>query len=323
MNDLLTSTKKIWSDITKRLIELNYSISTMESCTSGLVATMITNEPGASAIMKGAFVTYSNEAKIKQGISDYIIDHYGVYSEATAEEMAINCADQYKATIGIGVTGVLDRIDPNNPTEDKKIFYAIFYQDKTSHGTLMYSVNIPDNITDRFERKLYVVNNIGVRLYDALYSTELKLYNNSIPVKIDRPIEINYLDEAELNARYERIKPLVTINGLTYTLRPFKPHELCDQSYIWEAEKDKRKVIDKERLEVIENFITLHEYGYYGLFKPSINEVLSQLPEKSIKEAQYFEIIESPRTRSDVFRYTEVVNAGYHAAVVRTYKVKS
>ena len=55
--DLITSTRKIWSDITKLLIKHNYSISTMESCTSGLVATLITNEPGASAIVKGVFDT--------------------------------------------------------------------------------------------------------------------------------------------------------------------------------------------------------------------------------------------------------------------------
>lgn len=168
MNDLLTSTKKIWSDITKRLIELNYSISTMESCTSGLVATMITNEPGASAIMKGAFVTYSNEAKIKQGVSADVIDTYGVYSTETAISMAWECRLAYDAYIGIGVTGVLDRIDPNNITDKKNIYVSISFGDNNK----AYSLTIPNSITDRFERKLYVANNIGVHLYDWLYEID-------------------------------------------------------------------------------------------------------------------------------------------------------
>ena len=50
------------------LIEHGISISTMESCTSGLLASAITDTEGASAIFKGGFVTYSNEAKIRQGV---------------------------------------------------------------------------------------------------------------------------------------------------------------------------------------------------------------------------------------------------------------
>lgn len=162
--ELITSTKKIWSDITKLLIKYNYSISTMESCTSGLVATLITNEPGASAIMKGAFVTYSNEAKIQQGVGANIIEEYGVYSTETAIDMAWNCKNAYKACIGIGVTGVIDRIDPNNMTDNKKIYVAILL----SSETRTFLIDIPKNIIDRFERKMYVANSIGVYLYDWL-----------------------------------------------------------------------------------------------------------------------------------------------------------
>lgn len=166
--DLITSTKELWSDITKLLIKHNYNISTMESCTSGLVATLITNEPGASAIMKGAFVTYSNEAKIKQGVREYIIDEYGVYSTETAIEMAKTCRCTYNSYIGIGITGVLDRIDPVNITETKNIYYAI----SMGVGTQTYTITIPNNITDRFERKFYVANVIGNTLYDQLYDID-------------------------------------------------------------------------------------------------------------------------------------------------------
>ncbi len=52
--------------LTKCLIEKHLSITTMESATSGQIASLITDTEGASAILKGAFITYSNEAKIMQ-----------------------------------------------------------------------------------------------------------------------------------------------------------------------------------------------------------------------------------------------------------------
>ena len=321
--NLIKTTETTFQNITKILIDRGISISTMESCTAGLVATMLTNEPGASAIMKGAFVTYCNEAKIKQGVADFVIDCYGVYSFATAEAMAIACANKYNATIGIGVTGVLDRIDPNNPTTDKNVYYAIFYDDNNGHCTVADTVDIPDEITDRFDRKFYVVNAIGEKLYKLLTDNKkVKLYGDTLPYKFDKPIKIDYISDNALKARYKKIKPIVKVNGKTYTMREFTFKELSNQSYIWNKSIDKRDPIKKDSLKVVEDFVCLHEYGYYGLFKPSINEVLSQLPKKSIEEAEFFEIIESPKTRPDVFKYSAVVNGGYHASVVRTYKRK-
>ena len=164
MNNLIESTKKIYSEIAKSLIEKGYSISTMESCTSGLIATLLTNESGASAIIKGAFVTYSNEAKIMQGVDPNCIEKYSVYSIETAIEMAKACRKNYDTYIGIGVTGIIDRPDPNNKTDNKNIYYAIVF----GSDCITNTVSIPENITDRFDRKLYVANNIGIHLSDLL-----------------------------------------------------------------------------------------------------------------------------------------------------------
>mgnify|MGYP003295124225 CR=1 FL=1 len=61
--------------LTETLREKNISITTMESCTSGLIASNITDYEGASAILRGSSITYSNEAKIAAGVS-YILDHW-------------------------------------------------------------------------------------------------------------------------------------------------------------------------------------------------------------------------------------------------------
>ena len=70
--------------LTKLLIEKNLTITTMESATSGQIASLITDTEGSSAVLKGAFVTYCNEAKIMQGVPAEVLDTYTVYSKETA-----------------------------------------------------------------------------------------------------------------------------------------------------------------------------------------------------------------------------------------------
>jgi PncC family amidohydrolase len=90
-----------YQKLTETLREKNISITTMESCTSGQIASLITDTEGASGIMKGAFVTYSNEAKIMQGVPEEIIDKYSVYSKETACAMADACRKTYNADFGV------------------------------------------------------------------------------------------------------------------------------------------------------------------------------------------------------------------------------
>lgn len=99
----------------------------MESATSGQIASLITDTEGASAILKGAFITYCNEAKIMQGVPAEILDKYTVYSKETAEAMAKACAKTYNANIGIGVTGTMGNIDPANSDASVpgRVYFAI------------------------------------------------------------------------------------------------------------------------------------------------------------------------------------------------------
>ncbi len=80
--------RKRADDIVKKLIDTHTTISTMESCTSGLIASMITDTEGASAIFPGGYVTYLNETKILNGVDANVIEKYGVYSRECANAMA-------------------------------------------------------------------------------------------------------------------------------------------------------------------------------------------------------------------------------------------
>ena len=68
-------------NIIKKLIDTHTTVSTMESCTSGMIASTITDTEGASAIFPGGYVTYLNETKIFIGVEEEIIRKYGVYSK--------------------------------------------------------------------------------------------------------------------------------------------------------------------------------------------------------------------------------------------------
>ena len=75
-----------FNKIVEKLTKKEETIATMESCTGGAVASAITDIEGASAILKFSAVTYSNEFKIKMGVSSKVIDTYTVYSMETARE---------------------------------------------------------------------------------------------------------------------------------------------------------------------------------------------------------------------------------------------
>ena len=118
--------------IVNKLIKNNETISTMESCTGGMLASEITNISGSSEILKFSAVTYSNEFKIKMGVSSKTIDKYSVYSMEVAREMS-KCISKYTAsTYGIGITGKLGNIDKNNLFENNKVVFYSIYDSKNN-----------------------------------------------------------------------------------------------------------------------------------------------------------------------------------------------
>ena len=149
--------RKKYDDLVKHLIKSDISITTMESCTAGQIASLLTDTSGSSAIFEGAFITYSNDAKIQIGVSEKIINEYGVYSRETAAEMARVCREFYDADIGIGVTGTFGNVDPKNKDSvPGKVFFAI----STREGTESFYCEVPEQ-PSRLYYKLYMANVIA------------------------------------------------------------------------------------------------------------------------------------------------------------------
>ena len=150
-------------DVVNLLIEKEMTIATMESCTGGFVASSITDIDGSSSVLKFSAVTYSNEYKIKMGVSKEVIDKYSVYSMNVAREMAKKISDFANSDIGVGITGKINRVDENNLFgDDNKIYYAIY--DKNSDKYYEYEL-IAINDT-RLNNKKYIMENISKKLLE-------------------------------------------------------------------------------------------------------------------------------------------------------------
>lgn len=106
-------------EIVKKLLEKQYTVTTAESCTGGLLAGRILNVPGASSVYNEGHITYSNEAKERLfGVSHETLVRYGAVSRQTAEEMARGAARAAKAEIGLSTTGIAG---PGGGTKEKPV----------------------------------------------------------------------------------------------------------------------------------------------------------------------------------------------------------
>ncbi len=85
----------------------NMTITAAESCTGGLIAKMITDVPGASAVFELGVCSYSNRIKTNVlGVPKEIIDEYTELSEECAREMAIGAMRLSGADVAVSTTGV-------------------------------------------------------------------------------------------------------------------------------------------------------------------------------------------------------------------------
>ena len=148
-------------ELVNKLIKLNKTISTMESCTGGFLANSITNIEGSSEVFKFGAVTYSNEYKIKIGVDSNIIDKYTVYSIETAIEMSKAISVYTNSNYGVGITGKLNKQDNNNPFGSNNIVYVSIYDKEKDHA---YTMTIEDLLGNRIDMKKQIVDKILILL---------------------------------------------------------------------------------------------------------------------------------------------------------------
>ena len=101
------------------LVANELTISTIESCTGGLVAGRLINVPGVSDVFKAGYITYSNKAKRKvAGVKKATLHKYGAVSEQVAAEMAKGAAAVSKADVSVSITGIAG---PDGGSDEKPV----------------------------------------------------------------------------------------------------------------------------------------------------------------------------------------------------------
>jgi len=83
------------------------TIGLAESCTGGMVAAALTDTAGASSVLMGSAVTYSNEAKTRLlGVAPALIAEFGAVSEQCVAAMAEGALRAFGADIAVSVSGI-------------------------------------------------------------------------------------------------------------------------------------------------------------------------------------------------------------------------
>jgi nicotinamide-nucleotide amidase len=93
--------------VVSKFKEKGLTLSVAESCTAGMLASIITNVSGSSDIFKGGVVVYSDEAKQKLlNIDKDLLTQKGAVSSEVAFEMAKNVRELFKTDIAVSITGI-------------------------------------------------------------------------------------------------------------------------------------------------------------------------------------------------------------------------
>jgi len=143
--------------------------------------------------------------------------------------------------------------------------------------------------------------------------------NNTIALKKH---EIPFMSNSEIITHYKTIKPIKRINGTSYYLRELTDIELTEVSYTWVAKDDTFHEVDYNQLSVIKEIKVLHKYDHFELFKPSVGEVISQIPKELLNIVVAFEIIKYSTPANDFTFYSEEFDAGLHVSIVKLYSKK-
>ena len=89
------------------LAHRRHSIATTESLTAGLLAATLAGVPGASAVLRGGLITYTEATKIAlAGVDPQVLADVGPVAAPTAHAMALGAQQRCEATWGVGLTGV-------------------------------------------------------------------------------------------------------------------------------------------------------------------------------------------------------------------------
>jgi nicotinamide-nucleotide amidase len=137
-------------------------IATAESCTGGLLAARLTERPGASEVVAGGVVAYSDAAKSTLlGVDAGLIEAHGAVSGEVAEAMADGALERFGAEVAISVTGIAG---PGGGSEEKPVGTVFWCAKRVAGEALVRSVRLPGDRAEVRDRSTTVALHLLRRL---------------------------------------------------------------------------------------------------------------------------------------------------------------
>lgn len=138
---------------------------------------------------------------------------------------------------------------------------------------------------------------------------------------MERKFKIQMMSDGDIARWYATIKPIVKNGGKSTYLRELLESELKTTAYNWLNEpKDYGDIVDYTKLSVLADVKMLHSWSYYGIFKPSVSEVIRQIPKEYLEKVVAFEIINGAIGMDTIFKAE--LEEGFHVSIVRLYQAK-
>lgn len=139
--DVYEKAKRSAEGAVRHLRETGMTVAFAESITGGLCAKLVTDIPGASAVLRGSAVVYATDTKTAVlGVSREVIDRYGVVSEECACEMARGAAAVFASDVALSLTGLADAspYSDGNEVEPGTVCIGICFGDTSSAFTVKF-----------------------------------------------------------------------------------------------------------------------------------------------------------------------------------------
>jgi PncC family amidohydrolase len=118
------------NDVIRRLE--GKTLSTAESLTGGMIGSLLTAVPGASAVYKGGIICYTNEIKANVlGVPTDLLETWGAVSAPVAERMALGVRKLMKTDFAVAVTGLAGPGGDEFGHSVGTVFIAVAHSDGT------------------------------------------------------------------------------------------------------------------------------------------------------------------------------------------------
>ena len=127
--ELIKQAEKTAACLTEKLKEHSLTLALAESCTAGLISSLLANIPGVSAVLWGSFVCYTKEAKVLMlGLDKNQLDTCGTVSGETAGCMEECVLQKSGVNIAASVTGLAGPGGDGSNTATGTVWIATAFQ---------------------------------------------------------------------------------------------------------------------------------------------------------------------------------------------------